>query len=59
MKVNISTFIPKVMTPFQWDGQDTTGEIEANLVTLNEAFQLPYIADLVARKLAASRCINK
>lgn len=28
-----------------------TGEIEANLVTLNETFRLPYIADLVARKL--------
>jgi uncharacterized protein len=28
-----------------------TGEIEANLVTLNEQFRLPYIADLVARKL--------
>ncbi|MSU56604.1 MAG: nucleotidyltransferase domain-containing protein [Pedosphaera sp.] len=29
-----------------------TGEIEANLVTLNQEFRLPYIADLVARKLA-------
>ena len=29
-----------------------TGEVEANLVTLNEDFRLPYIADLVARKLA-------
>lgn len=29
-----------------------TGKIEANLVTLNEAFRLPCIADLVARKLA-------
>ena len=29
-----------------------TGEIEANLLTLNEDFRLPYIADLVARKLA-------
>jgi predicted nucleotidyltransferase len=28
-----------------------TGEIQANLVTLNETFRLPYIADLVARKL--------
>lgn len=27
-----------------------TGEIEANLITLNESFRLPYIADLVARK---------
>jgi predicted nucleotidyltransferase len=29
-----------------------TGIVEANLVTLNEEFRLPYIADLVARKLA-------
>src|SRR5881394_2768867 len=28
------------------------GEIEANLITLNEEFRLSYIADLVARKLA-------
>jgi predicted nucleotidyltransferase len=29
-----------------------TGELEANLVTLNKTFQLPYIPELVARKLA-------
>ena len=29
-----------------------SGEVEANLVKLNEEFRLPYIADLVARKLA-------
>jgi uncharacterized protein len=29
-----------------------TGEVEANLVTLNEKFQLPYLPDLIARKLA-------
>jgi len=29
-----------------------TGEVEANLLTLNEEFRLPYVADLVARKLA-------
>jgi predicted nucleotidyltransferase len=29
-----------------------TGVVEANLVTLNESFKLPYVADLVARKLA-------
>src|SRR5712671_2783925 len=29
-----------------------TGEVEASLLTLNEEFCLPYIADLVARKLA-------
>jgi hypothetical protein len=28
------------------------GEVEANLVTLNELFQLPYIPELVGRKLA-------
>jgi predicted nucleotidyltransferase len=29
-----------------------TAEVEANLVTLNEAFKLPYIPELVARKLS-------
>jgi predicted nucleotidyltransferase len=29
-----------------------TGEVEANLLKLNEEFRLPYIKDLVARKLA-------
>jgi predicted nucleotidyltransferase len=29
-----------------------TGEVEANLLRLNENFKLPYIPDLVARKLA-------
>lgn len=29
-----------------------SGEIEANLVTLNDAFKLPYIPGLIARKLA-------
>lgn len=28
-----------------------TGKVEVNLVTLNEEFRLPYIAELVARKL--------
>jgi predicted nucleotidyltransferase len=31
-----------------------TGEIEANLLTLNETFRLPQIPDLVARKLAGA-----
>ncbi|NEO62586.1 MAG: nucleotidyltransferase, partial [Moorea sp. SIO4G2] len=31
-----------------------TGEIETNLVKLNEVFQLPYIPDLIARKLAGA-----
>lgn len=29
-----------------------TGEVEANLVRLNEEFRLPYIGDLVARKIS-------
>src|SRR4051812_19673752 len=29
-----------------------TGEIQANLVTLNETHKLPYVPDLIARKLA-------
>ena len=29
-----------------------TGVVEANLVTLNEEFKLPYVGELVARKLA-------
>jgi uncharacterized protein len=29
-----------------------TGEVESNLVTLNEHYPLPYVPDLVARKLA-------
>ena len=28
-----------------------TGEVEANLVTLNDTFRLPYLPDLIARKL--------
>ncbi|HEY5472406.1 MAG TPA: hypothetical protein VIK32_04355, partial [Candidatus Limnocylindrales bacterium] len=37
VKANISTFIPKVMTPFQWDGQASTIEIEAKVVALRKA----------------------
>jgi predicted nucleotidyltransferase len=29
-----------------------TGEVEANLVTLNQSFKLPYIDELIARKLS-------
>src|SRR6266545_3178837 len=32
-----------------------TGEVQANLVTLNEEFRLPYIADLVERKLTGPK----
>jgi len=31
-----------------------SGEVEANLVTLNEAFKLPYISELVERKLGGA-----
>jgi len=31
-----------------------TGEVEANLVTLNEEFKLPYVPDLITRKLAGA-----
>jgi radical SAM superfamily enzyme YgiQ (UPF0313 family) len=37
VKAAISTFIPKVMTPFQWDGQDTTDEIDAKVGALRKA----------------------
>jgi len=37
VKVNVSTFIPKVMTPFQWDGQDSKGEIDAKVAALRGA----------------------
>jgi len=37
VKANISTFVPKVMTPFQWDGQDTTLEIDAKVTALRNA----------------------
>ena len=32
-----------------------TGEIEANLLTLNQSFQLPYLDDLVAQKLKGEK----
>ncbi len=31
-----------------------TGEVEANLVRLNEEYRLPYIDDLIARKVSGS-----
>ena len=37
VKASVSTFIPKVMTPFQWDGQDTTAQIESKVETLRRA----------------------
>jgi len=37
VKVSISTFVPKAATPFQWDGQDTTAEIEAKVDALRKA----------------------
>jgi predicted nucleotidyltransferase len=35
-----------------------TGEIEANIVTLNQSFRLPYINDLVARKLTGTENLS-
>jgi radical SAM family uncharacterized protein len=37
VKANVSTFVPKVSTPFQWDGQDRTDEIEAKVTELRKA----------------------
>ena len=37
VKASVSTFVPKVMTPFQWDGQDTTLEIQAKVNALRGA----------------------
>ena len=36
VKANVSTFVPKVMTPFQWDGQDSTDEIETKVSELRK-----------------------
>ena len=37
VKVNVSTFLPKVMTPFQWDGLHTSEEIEAKVDALRKS----------------------
>ncbi len=37
VKANLSTFVPKVGTPFQWFGQDSTEEIEAKVGALRNA----------------------
>jgi radical SAM superfamily enzyme YgiQ (UPF0313 family) len=37
VKVSISTFVPKVATPFQWSGQDAAPEIEAKVSILRKA----------------------
>jgi radical SAM family uncharacterized protein len=36
VKANISTFVPKVQTPFQWDGQDSSEEIMAKVEALQK-----------------------
>jgi len=36
VKANVSTFVPKVATPFMWSGQDTTSEIEAKVAALRK-----------------------
>ena len=38
VKANVSTFVPKPNTPFQWDGQDATDEIETKVSQLRKAF---------------------
>jgi radical SAM family uncharacterized protein len=37
VKVNVSTFVPKVLTPFQWDGQDSADQIMAKVGALQKA----------------------
>src|ERR1035437_3425646 len=37
IKVSVSTFGPKVLTPFQWDGQDSAGEIMLKVEALQKA----------------------
>lgn len=37
VKASVSTFVPKVSTPFQWAGQDTTDQIEAKVSELRRA----------------------
>jgi len=44
VKVNVSTFVPKASTPFQWDGQDTTTEIEAKIDALGRAMHVKGLA---------------
>ncbi len=39
VKANVSTFIPKVLTPFVWVGQDSTEAIEAKVSALRDAFR--------------------
>jgi radical SAM family uncharacterized protein len=39
VKANVSTFVPKVATPFMCSGQDSTEEIEAKVAALRKAMQ--------------------
>ncbi len=39
VKVNVSTFVPKVLTPFVWCGQDSSEEIEAKVRALRQALR--------------------
>jgi radical SAM family uncharacterized protein len=36
VKVKLSTFVPKALTPFAWFGQDQAGETEAKVATLRK-----------------------
>jgi radical SAM family uncharacterized protein len=40
VKVHISTFVPKVGTPFQWDGQNTTAQIDEKIAALRQALHV-------------------
>jgi radical SAM family uncharacterized protein len=39
VKANVSTFVPKVLTPFLWDGQDPRDEILAKVAALHGALR--------------------
>jgi radical SAM family uncharacterized protein len=40
VKVHISTFVPKVGTPFQWDGQNTAAQIGEKVAALRQALHV-------------------
>jgi hypothetical protein len=44
VKVHVSTFVPKVGTPFQWDGQDPTSLIDEKLAALRQALHVKGLA---------------
>ena len=44
VKANLSTFVPKVGTPFQWFGQDSTDEIDAKVAALRKVMHTKGLA---------------